>query len=257
MGGTPSMAFKERHAEILRILQRLKSVSVLTLTERLGVSEVTIRKDLSLLEEQGRLSRTHGGAVLSEDTERLRPIPVRRRENPGLKEAIAALARDLVREDDTIYLDAGSTCAALAREIRRMSLRVVTNSIDAILELADAPHVSLVALGGSYRAEAGSFIGPLAVAALRNFQIETCFLGATGVSVEGKFSSQNLIEAQLKATAIECSRRCVVLADRTKYGINAFSVFATAADVDVVVVDDGFDGSQALEALGVEVLRAQ
>ncbi len=135
------MAFKERHTEILRILQRLKSVSVQTLTERLGVSEVTIRKDLSLLEEQGRLSRTHGGAVLSEDTERVRPVPERRRENTRLKEAIASRARELVREDDTIYLDAGSTCAALAREIGRMSLRVVTNSIDVILALADAPHV--------------------------------------------------------------------------------------------------------------------
>ena len=217
------MAFNERHTEILHIVQRLKSVSVQTLTERLGVSEVTIRKDLSLLEEQGRLSRTHGGAVLSQDTERLRTIPVRRRENTGLKQAIAARARELVREDDTIYLDAGSSCAALAREIRLMSLRVVTNSIDVMLELADAPHVALVALGGSFRAEAGSFIGPLAVQALRNFQIETCFLGTTGISAEGRFSSQNIIEAQLKASAIECSRRCVVLADHTKYAVSALA----------------------------------
>jgi DeoR/GlpR family transcriptional regulator of sugar metabolism len=250
------MAFKERHTEILRILQRLKSVSVQTLTERLGVSEVTIRKDLTLLEEQGRLSRTHGGAVLSEDTERLRPIPVRRRENEGLKRAIARRARELVREDDTIYLDAGSTCAALAREIRGMSLRVVTNSVDAVLELSDAPHVSLVSLGGSLRSEAGSFIGPLSLQALRNFQIETCFLGATGISAEGRFSSQNLMEAQLKALAIERSRRCVVLADHTKYSVSAFSVFATADRVDVLVTDAGFEQSQALEALGIEVLRA-
>ncbi len=250
------MAFKERHTEILRILQRLKSVSVQTLTERLGVSEVTIRKDLSLLEEQGRLSRTHGGAVLSEDTERLRPIPERRRENTRLKEAIASRARELVREDDTIYLDAGSTCAALAREIGRMSLRVVTNSIDVILALADAPHVSLVAIGGSFRAEAGSFIGPLAVQALRNFQIGTCFLGATGISRDGRFSSQNLIEAQLKRTAIECSRRCVVLADHTKYGVSAFSVFATAERVDVLVTDRHFADARSLEAFGIEVLKA-
>jgi len=250
------MAFNERHSEILRILQRLKSVSVQTLTERLGVSEVTIRKDLSLLEEQGRLSRTHGGAVLSEDTERLRPMPVRRRENTRLKEAIALRARELVREDDTIYLDAGSTCAAFARQISRMNLRVVTNSIDVVLELADAPQISLVSLGGSFRAEAGSFIGPLAVQALRNFQIETCFLGATGISGDGRFSSQNLIEAQLKGAAIECSRRCVVLADHTKFGVSAFSVFAVAENVDVLVTDSGFAHAQTLEALGIEVLRA-
>lgn len=250
------MAFKERHTEILRILQRLKSVSVQTLTERLDVSEVTIRKDLSLLEEQGRLSRTHGGAVLSEDTERLRPIPVRRRENTRLKQAIGARARELVREDDTIYLDAGSTCAALAHEIRRMSLRVLTNSIDVVLELADAPQIALVAVGGTFRAEAGSFIGPLAVRGLRGFQIGTCFLGTTGISADGRFSSQNLIEAQLKSTAIECSRRCVVLADHTKYGVSAFSVFATADTVDVLVSDAGFEHARELEALGIEVLKA-
>jgi DeoR/GlpR family transcriptional regulator of sugar metabolism len=106
------LAFKERHAEILKILSRRKTVSVQSLTQRLEVSEVTIRKDLTLLEEQGKLMRTHGGAILSEDAARLRALPLRQHENTEAKRAIARRARALIREGDIIYLDAGSTCAA-------------------------------------------------------------------------------------------------------------------------------------------------
>jgi DeoR/GlpR family transcriptional regulator of sugar metabolism len=250
------LAFIERHAQILRILSRLKSVSVQTLTERLQVSEVTIRKDLSYLEEQGRLLRTHGGAVLSEDLDHLRTLPMRRNDHIRRKRAIAARARRLIREEDTIYIDAGSTCALLAAEIHDMSLRVVTNSIDVMVALSASEQVSLISPGGSYRREAGSFIGPMAVAALNRLQIETCFLGTTGFSEGGDFSSMNLIEAELKRKAIERSARCVVLADRAKFGVGAFTVFASAGDVDILVVDDGFEHAKRIEALGIEVLRA-
>jgi DeoR/GlpR family transcriptional regulator of sugar metabolism len=250
------LAFIERHAQILRIISRLKNVSVQTLTERLQVSEVTIRKDLSYLEEQGRLLRTHGGAVLSEDLDRLRTLPMRREENIRQKRAIAARARQLIREENTVYLDAGSTCALLATEIQGMSLRVVTNSIDVMVALAASEQISLISPGGSYRREAGSFIGPVAVEALNRLQIETCFLGTTGFSAKGDFSSMNLIEAELKRKAIERSARCVVLADHAKFGVSAFTVFASAGDVDILVVDEGFEHAKQIEALGIEVVTA-
>ena len=251
------MAFKERHAEILEILSRRKNVSVQSLTQRLEVSEVTIRKDLTLLEEQGKLMRTHGGAILSEDAERLRTLPLRRHENTDAKRAIARRAKALIREGDTIFLDAGSTCAALAAEIGNMSLRVVTNSIDVMIELSQASEIQMYALGGSYRSEAGSFIGPVAIEALGSFQIGTCFVGVTGISRDGKFSAQNTIEADLKRKAIECAERKVILADHTKFGQSAFAVFARAEDVDMLVTDSGFQKFQHLQQLGVDVLPAE
>src|SRR6056297_320112 len=99
------MALNRRHEDILKILNRLRSVSVNVLTERLKVSEVTIRKDLTALEEMGFLLRTRGGAALAEDSRFLRTMTVRRKENLERKAAIVRKARELIREDDTVYID--------------------------------------------------------------------------------------------------------------------------------------------------------
>jgi DeoR/GlpR family transcriptional regulator of sugar metabolism len=246
----------ERYEAILTILNRLKKVSVQDLTQRFGVSEVTIRKDLSFLEERGKLIRIHGGAVLAEDEGRLRTIAMRQGEHTEEKRSIARKARELIRPGETIFIDAGSTCSALAREIREMEMKVVTNSLDALLELIDAAGISLFSTGGSFRPEARSFIGPDALETIRGIQIETCFMGTTGFSPDGVFSSQNVIESQLKRAVIQASRRVVMLADHSKYGTTAFSVFAKAGDIDILVTDSGIIDREAVAALGMELVIA-
>lgn len=248
------MAYKERHNEILKILAKLKQASVSGLTERLKVSEVTIRKDLSLLEEQGKLLRTHGGAVLAEDRDRLRTLTMRTGKGIKEKREIALRAREMIREDDTIYIDAGTTCYYLAEEIKKMNLRVVTSSLAVMVELSSCPEISLFSLGGSFREEAGSFIGPAAEKALKGFQIETCFLGTTGISYDGKFSSQNTIEAQLKRSVLAACRRRIILADHSKYGETAFSIFAHAADIDVLIMDSASVDISKLKVMDFELV---
>jgi DeoR/GlpR family transcriptional regulator of sugar metabolism len=115
----------------------------------------------------------------------------------------------------------------------------------------------MISVGGAYHKEAGSFLGPMAIQNLYDFQIGTCFLGATGFSVKGVFSSQNTLEAQVKQRVLEVSERRVVLADSSKYEFSAFSVFARPDSVDVLVTDSSFEGTQELVALGIEVLRAE
>ena len=248
------MAQNPRHDNILRIISRLRQVTVGELTERTGVSEVTIRKDLTLLEEMGYVVRSHGGAQLAEDLPVTRDIAARRVEQVAEKERIAEAAFRLINDGDTIYLDSGSTCEALSRLLAPMSLRVVTNSIAVMNTLSSADGIALFSIGGSYRREAGSFLGPLAVENASGFQIETCFIGATGISDRGVFSSQNILESQLKAAVLRTSARRVVLADTSKFKTSAFSVFARVGDVDVVVVDHEFDGTERLRSLGIEVL---
>ncbi|HUX12668.1 MAG TPA: DeoR/GlpR family DNA-binding transcription regulator [Spirochaetia bacterium] len=245
----------DRHNEIMRIISLRKRASVGELTERLGVSEVTIRKDLGFLEEMGYLVRTRGAATLAEDWENHRVLGIRREEHVDDKRAVAAAAMQLVQEGDTIYLDSGSTCALLAGRLSGMTLRVVTNSIDVVLELGDAPGIALHSVGGTYRKEAGSFIGPAAIEALASYHIDEAFLGTTGFSRDGDFSAQNLIEAQLKKAVIGRARRVVVLADHSKFGARAFAVFAKLADIDIVVMDD-FPGRAEVTALGCEVIFA-
>ncbi len=251
------MSHIPRHDEILKIISRLRTVSVQELTERLEVSEVTIRKDLALLEEMGSIIRTRGGARLAEDRAQLRNILMRREENREEKRAIAAKAREFVHEDDTIYLDSGSTCMLIAQTLSEMSLRVVTNSLDVMTVLADAPGISLFSVGGSYRKEAGSFIGPMAMKTLANFQIETCFVGATGFSGGGVFSSQNIIESELKAKALQASKRRIIVADASKFGRDAFSVFARASEVDILITDRWVAGMDGLQEMGIEVIAAR
>jgi DeoR/GlpR family transcriptional regulator of sugar metabolism len=248
------MAQNPRHESILKIISRLRQVTVQELTERTGVSEVTIRKDLTLLEEMGLLVRTHGGAQLAEDFQLTSDLDSRRVENVQEKMKIAEIASRLISEGDTIYLDSGSTCAALANLLLKMNLRVVTNSITVMNVLVNAPGIALFSIGGSYRREAGSFLGPLAVENAAGFQIETCFIGATAISDRGVFSSQNILESQLKSEILRRSSRRVVLADTSKFNTRAFSVFARVGDVDIVVVDHDFDGTDRLRSLGIEVL---
>jgi DeoR/GlpR family transcriptional regulator of sugar metabolism len=123
-------------------------------------------------------------------------------------------------------------------------------------ELAAAPGISLLSTGGSFRPEARSFIGPTVLANLKNFQIDTCFLGTTGFTAEGVFSSQNTLESQLKSTVIRASGRRIILADHYKFGKSAFSVFARARDIDVLITDAGFSGLESLRHLGIELLSA-
>lgn len=245
-----------RHEEILKILSRLRTISVQELTNRLNVSEVTIRKDLNTLEEMGFIIRSHGSARLAENSSTLRTLNTRKNTNIEEKIRIVKKAKSLLREEDTIYIDSGSTCRHLADEIKDMSIRVITNSIDVMNILAEEPGISLVSLGGNYRKEAGSFLGPIAIESLKNFQIETCFLGTSGILSRGTFSAQNIMESQLKQQVLEVSGRRIILGDSTKQGRSAFSVFARSSEIDILITDSNFKDPEDLSKLGMEVILA-
>lgn len=250
------MPLQDRHEDILRILELRERVSVSELTDRLGVSEVTVRKDLSVLEEHGHLVRTRGGARLAQDRARLEPIERRLAARAGIKEAIATAASSLAREGETIYLDSGSTCLALARLVRNMDLRVVTNSLDVLEELADAESIVLHATGGSFRRDARSYIGPLAVDAVRRFHFDRAFVGTSGLTVEGVFSSQNAIESEVKRSVIGQTARTIVVTDSSKIGQTAFSIFARPEQVHMVVTDAGEAARALADSAPFEVVFA-
>jgi DeoR/GlpR family transcriptional regulator of sugar metabolism len=247
----------DRHDDILRIVELRERVSVGELTERLGVSEVTIRKDLALLEERGKLVRTRGGARAAQDRARIHPIEARLSALPLVKERIAAAAAETIREGETIFLDSGSTCLALARAIVARDLRVVTNSLDALEVLAAAPHIALHATGGGFREDARSFIGPAAVDSIRRFHFDRAFIGSSGVTDEGVFSTQNAIEGEVKRAAIAQAQRTVVLVDSSKIGSAAFSIFARPEDVEMVIVEAGEKAEQLRRITAFEVVTPE
>ena len=241
------MPLPERQENILRILELRERVTVAELTDRLGVSEVTVRKDLSLLEEGGFLERTRGGARVAQDRRFVQPIERRLVSRLEAKRAVAAAAAGMVREGETLFIDSGSTCLEFARAIRSMDVRVVTNSLDVLNELAPVDRIAVHAVGGSFRRDARSFIGPTAAEALRRYHIDRAVLGTSGVTADGAFSSQNSIETGTKRQAIAQSDRVVVIADASKIGVSAFSIFAQPADVHVLVTE-ACTAAQALAA---------
>jgi DeoR/GlpR family transcriptional regulator of sugar metabolism len=244
----------ERRQAILSILRARDSIRVGELSERLRVSEVTIRKDLAILEDQGFVTRTHGGVVPAERHDPLLSVFARADTNAEAKKLIARAAVQLVQHGETIYLDAGTTTAELAELIKDMELRVVTNNVQVLNTLVERPGISLFMAGGSYRHESGSFIGPWAEGNLRRIHVDHAFMGATGISWNGHFSARNSIEATTKRTAIASARTSVVLADRSKLGVQAFSVFAEAQDVSVLITDASRETCSALEELGIHVI---
>ncbi|HET7838649.1 MAG TPA: DeoR/GlpR family DNA-binding transcription regulator [Rectinemataceae bacterium] len=249
--------YNPRLESILSLISRKRTVSVTELRERLGVSGVTVRKYLDILEGEGIIVRTHGGAMMAEDRSSIRTISMREETRVEEKREIARAAKALVSEGDVIFLDSGTSCRALARELSGMSLQVITTSLDVMEELAPSPSISLFCPGGSLRREARAFIGPTAVEALRDLRIGTCFLGASGFSAEASFYTQNLVESQLKRQVLGVSRRRVVLADSAKLGLEAFSVFARPGSLDLLVTDSGFPLAEEFRALGIEVITAR
>lgn len=246
----------ERREAILKILGVRDSIRVSELSERLQVSDVTIRKDLAFLEDQGFLARTHGGAVPAQRNDPALTVLARTQTNRAAKTVIARAARDLIQHGETIFLDSGTTTAALAELITEMELRVVTNNIQVLNTLVDKPGIALFMIGGSYRHESGSFIGPWAEDNLRKIHLDHAFMGATGIGSNGTFSARNSIETNTKRAAIAAARTTVILADHSKLGVHAFSIFAEARDVSVLVTDASPDQCRHLEEAGIHIITA-
>jgi DeoR family transcriptional regulator, fructose operon transcriptional repressor len=248
----------ERHRRIEGLLRERRVVRVSTLSDLMGVSEVTIRRDLEALERRGVLERTHGGAVL---TQRMRAEPAYVEaisSNPEAKRRIGQAAAELVEPGDTLYLNGGTTTLQVFRHLRAPALKVITNHVGIALESTEHD-VDLLLVGGHYRAPSHSVVGPFATEALRRTHATRAYIGVEGVSVASGLTSPVAAEAEIARVMIEQARgRVVVVADHSKIGTVADFVIAPLEAVDALVVDDGVDGEyrDRLVEAGVDVMIA-
>lgn len=229
----------ERQNRILQLINEHQRVTVAQLSQALGVSDMTIRRDLARLEERGVLRRTHGGAVLLKYPPGDLPYYAREGEQLEEKEAIARLAAEMVQDGDTIVLDAGTTIAHLARRlIGKRHLTVITNSLYVINILLGAPDITVINTGGTLWVPTASFVGPLAVAALRRFTADKAFLATPAISLEAGVTNSNLYEAEVKAVMLEIARQKILLADHTKFGRTSYAIVAPIQAFDHLVTDE-------------------
>ena len=230
--------------------------SIQALSEAVGASFATIRRDLQTLADQGAIDRVHGGARIAEGSSVEVAFHERAKQRLAAKRALAAAAYQLLTPHATIFLDAGTTVLQLARLIRvnPLPLRVFTNGLLIAQEFLNVPNLQVSVLGGQLRSENASFVGPQAEAALNDLWFDRLFLGAGCIGPDGAIYSADSAEASLNRHMLPRAAQSHVLADSSKFGAMATFKVAPLTAVTEVVTDAGItaDWRQRLDKLGVK-----
>jgi len=231
---------RQRQALILERIREDGAVRVADLVRLLGVSDMTVRRDLESLHEQGLVEKVHGGATARSGNALFEPgFAAKSALQQHEKEAIAAAAVALVEPGMAIGLSAGTTTYALARALVDVPrLTVVTNSIP----VADALYTpsrsdQTIILTGGVRTPSDALVGPFAVTALRSVHLDIVFMGVHGMEPRAGFTTPNMLEAETDRALIEACRRLVVVADHSKWGVVGISSIARFDEADVLISD--------------------
>jgi DeoR/GlpR family transcriptional regulator of sugar metabolism len=253
---------RERQEHIARIVEEHGRARVTELAAQFGVSGVTIRKDLVVLEAEHRLVRTHGGALAIDRSRPELSWEIRERLQTDQKQWIGATAAELVHDGESIVMDASTTALSVARHLKARvgwsQLTVVTNGLRIASELAGHPGITVLMLGGRVRWEALSLVGQLGDGLFSRINVQKAFLGAAGFTVESGLSDATDEEAQIKRSMVAAAREVIAIVDHTKWQRTAFATFCPTDKIDVVLTDDAAPAAMVRELTdrGVDVRLA-
>lgn len=242
------MLARQRHEYIRERIRRDGAVRVASLVEELGVSDMTVRRDLAALAEAGLLEKVHGGATRVPEGSTYEPaFATKAAMQRAAKEAIAIAAAGLVEAHMAIGMSAGTTTHALANRLLGVpDLTVVTNSVQIGQTLHDGGRDDQkVIMTGGERTPSDALVGPFAVASLRQVHLDLVFMGVYGMDVRAGFTTPNLVEADTNRALIDAGRRLVVVADHTKWGVVGISSIAGLEQAHILITDDGIDPETA------------
>ena len=254
-----SSSAKERRALILRLLDQKEEVSVIDISRETGISEVTIRKDLTILQNRHLLLRTRGGAMRKpvENTNEDTTIDRKRMFNVREKESIGIEATKLIKNGDHIMFDSGTTTLEVARHLDKFQdLHIVTNAMNIAAELMRYKRFEVVLLGGNVRLNSQSTVGPLALNVLRNFNRYKLFLGVDSFSIENGVSTPNLEEALLNQIMIQQADKVIAVFDSSKFNKRSYVHVADINQLDYIITDSAIPTGvpSKLKAAGVELI---
>ena len=226
----------EREHTILNRLMVQGAVSVAHLSSELEVSEVTIRSDLSSLEERGLLSRTHGGALPS-----IHPhIFQRQNMNIEEKHRIAKAAADLVGDGDAIMIEAGTTTSLLPRYLAgKRDILIITNSIPAFESAKSNPALKITLVGGEFRDSTDSFVGRITLDTIRRFNVRCAFVGTDGFSLKSGITTHLIEGGDVISVMRERAENLVLLADSSKYGKTGVVTILPLSQINTLITDTG------------------
>ena len=252
----------KRAKEILRLLLSHGKTSVEELTRLFATSPASVRRDLTRLEERGLVHRTHGGALLAGHVyEPFRfdaSFHVREERFAAEKRRIAMAAAELVQENETIGLTAGTTTTQIARVLRlRTGLHIVTNAVNIGMELNASNGLDTTLTGGSLRwPGAFSLIGPTALESLNTVVMDRVFIGVCGIDPELGATVIEAEEAAVFRAMTRHAKQVVIVADSSKVGMTSPAVICPVTDIDILITDDGVsnDAVKTLKRKGVQVV---
>lgn len=250
------MLIEERRQHILALARQNGRVIVENLSRDLGISRITIRKDLDYLQARGLLLRTHGGALPPRSSALFDPpLKDKETEHSQEKQRISDAAAALVEEGQCVLLDSGTTTTAIARALKRFSrLTVITNAVNIAAELSGTDF-EVILTGGILRRNSFSLVGPLAEEVLREIHADILFLGVDGFDIEIGLTTPNIMESQVNRAMVKASTATVVVCDSTKFGRRSLSKIVDASAIHHVITDAGLAPSvaDAIRELGIKL----
>lgn len=256
---THSMTKEERHNAILERLTAFESVQVSDLASMLNVSLVTIRKDLTELEKESKLYRSHGKAISINPYINNRNVTEKEKLFINEKRLIGLEAASLIERDDSIIIASGTTVLSFARSIRPVHrLTLVTASVQVASALSQNEQVDILQLGGVLRHSSQSVVGSHAEQMLRQVACSKLFMGVDGIDFDFGITTTDLREAELNRAMMRTAQKTIVLADSSKFGRRGFSRIANIDDIDIIITDEGVSQSAVarIEELGIELMVA-
>ncbi|MEI9697175.1 transcriptional repressor AgaR [Moellerella wisconsensis] len=250
----------ERRMEILDLINTEGKARVENLAEKFNVSSVTIRSDLTFLEKNGYVVRSHGAAIPNTGFIAELTVHEKRNQNANVKHLIGKAAASLIKDGNSVILDSGTTTREIAANLKsRENVVVMTNGLDVAMELASASGVDVLMTGGALRKNALSFSGSQAEHSLKNYRFDMVFLGGDGFDLRVGITTHNEQEASLNRIMCEMSELVVAVADSTKFGKRSCHMIREFGDIDILVTDSGIPDEyiQELKDKKVRVIIAE
>jgi len=225
-----------RHVKLLELVNINGRIEVATLSENLEVSQVTVRKDLALLEEKGLLKREHGFAVMISSDD----ISHRLAFNNEVKHKIATLAATLVRSGETVMIESGSCCALLAEELanHKHDVTIITNSTFIAAYIRKCPNVKIILLGGDYQTESQVVVGPVTRKCIEGFYVDKLFVGTDGFTEKSGFTGKNHMRTETVRAMAENANKVIVLTESSKFSKQGVVAQFKISEVNTLVTDN-------------------
>lgn len=232
------MLIDERRQHILAVIHRQGRALVGELSQTLGISQITIRKDLDHLQGKGLIQRTHGGALRLQSGALFDPtLQEKQKQHSREKNRIAGAAAKMVQEGQCVMLDSGTTTTAIAHALKHFNkLTVITNAMNIAADLAGTDF-EVILVGGTLRKNSFSLVGPLAEDVLREMHADILFLGVDGFDLEIGLTTPNFLESRVNRAMVKASEKVVAVCDSTKFNRRSLSRIVPVSAIHSVITD--------------------